>query len=132
MGSYIIVEHRNGDALHQPKIKNIKITMIYSLFIGRWQPFHEGHQKLIKTVLDEGKNVCVAIRDTEISESNPYSAEEREIMIKKIFPQVKTIIIPDIEEIVYGRKVGWGIRELHLDDNIESISGTTIRNQIKK
>ena len=30
--------------------------MIYSLMIGRYQPLHEGHRKLIKTVLAEGKN----------------------------------------------------------------------------
>lgn len=104
--------------------------MKYSLFIGRYQPFHKGHQKLIQTVLDEGKNVCVAIRDTEISESNPYSAHEREKMIAEAFPQVKIIIIPDIEEIVYGRKVGWGIRELHLDAETEAISGTAIRKNL--
>lgn len=101
--------------------------MKYSLFIGRWQPFHEGHQKLIQKVLDEGKNVCVALRDTEISETDPYSTKEREEMIKKVFPQVKVVVIPDIEEVVYGRKVGWGIRELHLDKETEDISATKIR-----
>ncbi len=39
-----------------------------SLFIGRYQPFHAGHMALIETVLREGKEVCIAIRDTEISE----------------------------------------------------------------
>lgn len=106
--------------------------MIYSLFIGRWQPFHDGHKKLIQTVLDEGKNVCVAIRDTDISESNPYTTEERRAMIEEAFPQVKIIVIPDIEEVVYGRKVGWGIRELHLDEKTEAISGTKIRESLKK
>ena len=35
----------------------------YSLFIGRWQPWHQGHRWLIDQRLKEGKNVCVAIRD---------------------------------------------------------------------
>lgn len=104
--------------------------MIYSLFIGRWQPFHAGHQKLIQTVLDEGKNVCVAVRDTEISEENPFTAATRREMILKVFPQVKVIVIPDIEEVVYGRKVGWGIRELKLDEATEAISGTDIRSKM--
>ena len=64
------------------KQKNMKK---YSLFIGRWQPLHQGHIKLIKTVLDEGKNVCVAIRDTEKSETDPYSVSERMEMIYKEF-----------------------------------------------
>ena len=101
--------------------------MKYSLFIGRWQPLHEGHKKLIRTVLDEGKNVCVAIRDTEVDKDNPFTTEEREQMILDAFPHVKVIIIPDIEEVVYGRKVGWGIREIRLDEDVEKISGTSIR-----
>ncbi len=106
--------------------------MIYSLFIGRWQPFHEGHRKLIQKVLDEGRNVCVAIRDTEISEENPFTAEEREKMILRAFPMVRVIVIPDIEEVVFGRKVGWGIREIKLDEDTESISATEIRREMKK
>lgn len=105
--------------------------MRYSLFIGRWQPFHDGHKKLIQLVLDEGKNVCVAIRDTELSDDNPYTIDERQKMITDTFPQVKVIVIPDIEEIVFGRKVGYGIRELHLDEATEAISGTNIRNATK-
>lgn len=105
--------------------------MKYSLFIGRWQPFHKGHQALIQKVLDEGKNVCVAIRDTEISDTDPFTAEQREKMIKDVFPNVKVIVIPDIEEVVYGRKVGWGIREIHLDEATEAISGTKIRESMK-
>lgn len=104
--------------------------MIYSLFIGRWQPFHDGHKKLIQSVLDEGKNVLIAIRDTEVSEKNPYSVRERHDMIDKAFPdvsRVKIIAIPDIEEVCYGRDVGWGIREIRLDPETEEISGTKIR-----
>jgi len=99
----------------------------YSLMIGRYQPFHEGHQKLVQKVLDEGKKVCIALRDTPIDENNPYSVEERTKMINEVFPDVIVIAIPDIEEIVYGRKVGWGIRELKLDKETEAISATEIR-----
>ena len=100
---------------------------MHSLVIGRFQPFHKGHISLIQTVLDEGKSVCIAIRDTEVSESNPYSVKEREDMISSVFPQVKVIVIPDIDEVVYGRNVGWGIREIRLDAGTETISGTKIR-----
>ena len=33
----------------------------YSLFIGRWQPLHDGHLWLINQRLKEGKNVCLTI-----------------------------------------------------------------------
>ena len=44
--------------------------MKYSLFIGRWQPWHEGHRWLIDQRLKKGFNVCIAIREVEKSDSN--------------------------------------------------------------
>lgn len=105
--------------------------MEYSLFVGRWQPFHKGHQALIQTILDEGRGAVVAIRDTKISKDNPYTVKERKKMIRKAFPDknlVKIISIPDIAEVVYGRKVGYNVREVRLDGRTEAISGTNIRN----
>jgi len=105
----------------------------YSLFIGRYQPFHDGHEKLIRTVLNEGKRVCVALRDTPITATDPFNIEERTDMIVSRFEkeiacgQLKIIAIPDIEEVCYGRKVGWGIREIKLDAETENISATKIR-----
>jgi adenylylsulfate kinase len=101
--------------------------MACSLFIGRWQPFHAGHCALIQSVLDEGREVCVAVRDTPMSEDNPYSAEARVAMIRAAFPGVAVIVIPDIDEVVHGRKVGWAVREIALSPDIEAISGTEIR-----
>ena len=71
----------------------------------------------------------MAIRDTPIDKDNPYTVRERKKMIKTAFPKIKIIVIPDIEEIVYGRKVGWGIREIKLDAETEAISATKIREQ---
>jgi len=108
----------------------------YSLFIGRWQPFHEGHKALIDKVLDEGKNVCIAIRDTEVDENNPYDVADRMLQILEAFRDLSSpdgerrliiVTIPDIEEICYGRDVGYGIRELSLGADIEAISGTKVR-----
>jgi cytidyltransferase-like protein len=42
----------------------------FALFIGRWQPFHDGHQWLVDQKLQQGENVCIAIRDMEPDESN--------------------------------------------------------------
>jgi len=108
----------------------------YSLLIGRYSPWHKGHRALAQALLNEGKNVCIAIRDTEESTNDPYTAEERFCMIHEDLKEqvrkgrVKIIIIPDIEEICYGRKVGWGIREIRLDEEIEAISATKIRGGI--
>jgi len=104
----------------------------FSLFIGRWQPLHDGHKTLFDKVRKEGKNILIGIRDTEITENDPFSVQERIEMINKQVPDAKIVVLPDIEEVVYGRKVGWGIRELKLDGNIEKISATKIREKMKK
>ena len=103
----------------------------HSLFVGRWQPFHKGHQKLIETVLKQGKPVVIAIRDTEISHKDPYLVTERWQMIQRAFKKyhdlVKIIVIPDIDEICYGREVGYTIRRIDLDEKTHLISGTATR-----
>lgn len=106
-----------------------------SLFIGRWQPFHDGHKKLIETVLIKGKPVVVAIRDTEVSHKNPYSTSERWAMIHRGLREygelVKIITVPDIDEVCYGRDVGYSVRQIELDKETEAISGTKTREASK-
>jgi cytidyltransferase-like protein len=105
---------------------------MYSLFIGRWQPFHKGHKALIDKVLEEGKKVVVAVRSTEVTEGNPYTVGERKKMIKEVYGRrVKVIEIPDVTEVCYGRKVGWSIRRVRLENQLEEISGTKIRDSKK-
>lgn len=49
--------------------------MKFSLYIGRWQPWHEGHQWLIDQQLNQGNRVLLAIRDVQPDEKNPWTAE---------------------------------------------------------
>lgn len=101
----------------------------YALFVGRWQPFHNGHKYIIDKALSESKNVCIAIRDTEISENNPYTAFQRAEMIKRVYgDKVKIITIPDIESINIGRNVGYKIIRMDAPKDIEEISGVNVRN----
>lgn len=107
-----------------------------AFFIGRYQTFHKGHSTLMQAVLDEGKDIIIALRDTEKGPRNPFSIEERINMIKEVFPEavlypnkgrVVIVAIPDMSEVVFGRGVGWSIRKIKLDDEIESISATKLR-----
>lgn len=102
-----------------------------SLFVGRWQPFHKGHKALIETVLKQGKPVVIAIRDTPVDVNNPYSTTERWSFIQEALRAygqlVKIVVIPDIDEICYGRDVGYGIRKIELDKEATTVSGTAIR-----
>ena len=101
-----------------------------SLFIGRFQPFHAGHKALIDSVLAEGKDVLIAIRQTPWSETNPFSVQERWVMIREAYPDLERVYIieiPDIAEVCYGREVGYAVREIRLAPDVEAISGTRIR-----
>jgi len=110
----------------------------FSLFIGRWQPLHEGHKKLFQQVLDEGNNVCIAIRDVKPDEKNPFSADEVFSNICKYYENnilrgnVRVIIIPDICSVEFGRGVGYDIIEYIPPTEIAEISATKIREEMRK
>lgn len=104
---------------------------IYSLFIGRWQPLHKGHLALFEKMRQEGRRILIGIRNTGVDEQNPYSVEERIKMIKKEVPDADVVILPDIEAVCYGRKVGYEIRKIKLDNKLEEISATKIRKQMQ-
>lgn len=109
----------------------------FSLFIGRWQPFHDGHQWLINQQLDKGNPVCIAIRDVEQDEKNIWTSEEIKLMLEDRFEveirggAIKVVIIPDIDSINIGRDVGYDIIEHIPSEKIAQISATKIREQIK-
>ena len=112
--------------------------MKYSMFIGRWQPWHDGHQWLIDQRLKEGKNICIAIRDIETNKNQPWTAEEIYNNLNKRFEEeiregtITITIIPDIESVNYGRGVGYEIIEHVPPNQVEQISATKIRAQMRK
>ena len=91
--------------------------MKYSLFIGRWQPWHDGHRWLIDQRLNEGKKVWLAIRDVPTDENNPYTPKQvldnltNELLDLVQEGKIMISIIPDIESVNYGRGVGYEIIE---------------------
>ena len=112
--------------------------MKYSMFIGRWQPWHNGHRWLIDQRLKEGKNVLICIREVDSDDKNPYNPLEVKENIEKELDdlvnsnRVKVIIIPDIESVNYGRGVGYDIIEHVPPNNISEISATEIRKKLFK
>ena len=110
----------------------------YSVYFGRWQPFHKGHYWLINERLKEGKNVWIAIRDVKPDEKNPWTAQEILMNLseelKELIEEGKIFIsiVPDIESINYGRGVGYDIIEHVPPKEIGDISATAIREQMRK
>ena len=105
----------------------------YALYIGRWQNWHKGHEWLIRQQLDQGKNVWVAIRDVEVDENNPKTAQEvfqeliKEPFFNENFDKLLLSIIPDIESVNYGRGVGYDVIYHEPPADVAVISGTAIR-----
>ena len=100
------------------------------LLPGRWQPLHVGHEWLIQRELDQGKRVVVGIRDTPVSDSDPFSTDARKRMIEYRYAgeEVEAWVMPDIEAISYGRKVGYELREADdIPPEVFAVSATGVR-----
>ena len=108
-----------------------------ALFIGRWQPLHPGHKWLFNQKLDQDIPILIAVRDTPIDDSNPFTTEDVLSNLEKEYSNevesgmVKIIPIPDIESINYGRGVGYEINEYVPPKDIGKISATEIRKKME-
>ena len=98
-------------------------------YLGRFQPFHNGHQYIIRTSLDDNIPVLVGVKDMLPDSKNPYSTEQVVQTIEEYYKgyDVEVIIVPNITSVRYGRKVGWNVEQIEVPDHIASISATRIR-----
>jgi cytidyltransferase-like protein len=110
----------------------------YAMFVGRWQPLHDGHKALFRRALDEGKKVWIAIRDVAPDEKNPWTAEEVLLNISNNYAslinsnKLYVSIIPDICSVEFGRGVGYDIIEHVPPAQVGEISATKIREKMKQ
>lgn len=109
------------------------------LFIGRFQPFHEGHRACIEKILEECEQCIILVRSVPVSENNPIAIEDviRRILngLGDLQKRVTISIIYDAgcDLTVYkGRKVGWQIKKLKMPKKIKKISATKIRKDLIK
>ena len=104
------------------------------LFVGRFQPFHDGHRKCIEKILESCDRCIVMMRETEPTEKNPFDLEKRKAMIRSAFPDETVVEIQDFTDpganlsVFIGREVGYEL--IQLDEKTESISATDIRKKL--
>jgi len=69
----------------------------YGVFIGRFQPFHKGHEAIINEIIERGYEPVVIIGSCQESgtEKNPYSYETRKTKISKVFPSIRILYSED-------------------------------------
>ena len=108
----------------------------YAIFVGRFQPYHQGHISLIMQKINEGIPALKMVRDIAPDAKNPFTTEQTVEMIEKYHAakdhDVQVLIIPDMESVNFGRGVGYEINEFTPPENIGWISATGIRNSIKE
>ena len=104
--------------------------------LGRWQPWHAGHQKLFEEVLKKTGQVNIMVRDVQGVEDNPFDFDtvKKNILesLKDYKNRIQITLVPNITNICYGRSVGYKIEEIVLEEKIQQISATKIRKQLRK
>lgn len=104
------------------------------LFIGRFQPFHEGHRRCVEKILAENDRCIILLRDTEETDKNPFAIEIRRALIRAEFPDIRRVLIATIDDpgadltVYIGRDVGYDL--IRLDPQTEAISATDLRAQL--
>ena len=117
-----------------------------ALIIGRWQPWHDGHQALFKRCIKKTGQVIIQVRDVEGSsggmgqDDNPFDWETvcKNIelgLLKDNFHKgidYEIMLVPNIVNITYGRGVGYVFEEEIFEKEITEISATKIRKKLRK
>ena len=114
--------------------------------LGRWQPWHKGHQELFKRCIQKTGQVIIQVRDVEGAsggegqDDNPFC---RDMVCKNIEENLlldnykrgedyEIMLVPNITNITYGRGVGYKFEEEVFEEEISSISATKIRASLRE
>ena len=114
--------------------------------LGRWQPWHQGHQELFKRCVAKTGQVIIQVRDVQGSsggngqEDNPFDWETvckniEEGLSRDGFKKgvdYEIMLVPNIVNISYGRGVGYVFEEEVFEDSITNISATKIRKKLRQ
>ena len=114
--------------------------------LGRWQPWHDGHQALFKRCIAKTGQVIIQVRDVQGSsggkgqDDNPFDWDQvckniEEGLIKDDFKRgfdYEIMMVPNIVNITYGRGVGYAFDEEVFDESTQSISATKIRKKLRE
>lgn len=114
--------------------------------LGRWQPWHDGHQELFKRCIAKTGQVIIQVRDVQGAsggdgqEDNPFNWESvckniENGLIKDGYKrglEYEIMLVPNITNITYGRGVGYVFEEEVFDKSITDISATKIRQKLRE
>ena len=113
--------------------------------LGRWQPWHDGHQALFKRCVAKTGQVIIQVRDVQGAsggdgqDDNPFDWEAvckniEDGLAKDNFhrgQEYEIMLVPNIVNITYGRGVGYKFEEEVFEESITDISATKIRKDMR-
>ena len=99
-----------------------------------------GHTEQFKRAIAKTGQVIILVRDNYISSNNPSDYVSRRYAISMALKKEGYVLnedyeielVPNIVNITYGRDVGYKIEQERFSKDIESVSGTSIRNEKKE
>ena len=114
--------------------------------LGRWQPWHDGHQALFKKCVAKTGQVIIQVRDVQGAsggdgqDDNPFNWDEvcksiEAELLKDGFKrgeEYEIMLVPNIVNISYGRGVGYSFEEEVFDSSITEVSATKIREKLRE
>tara|TARA_B100001750_G_C15072877_1_gene382016 strand:- start:124 stop:504 length:381 start_codon:yes stop_codon:yes gene_type:complete len=105
--------------------------------LGRFQPWHKGHQKLFEKIIKKTGQVYIMVKNVYKIGDNPFTFKKVKSNIdlslrKKYKNRYKVILAPNITNVCYGRAVGYKIEKITLSKKIYKISATKIRENLRK
>jgi adenylylsulfate kinase len=104
--------------------------------LGRWQPWHNGHQALFEEIIKKTGQVNILVRDVKGVGDNPFDFDTVKQNIEKALidfkNRIKISLVPNITNICYGRGVGYKIEEIVLAKEVQEISATKIRKKMRE
>lgn len=115
------------------KIKNWRKKT--SIYIGRFQPIHDGHFEIIKKAIKKNGQLAILVMDSyKINKKNPFTFNQVKKRIQKKLisyeGKYQVLKIPVVSEFIYGRTVGYKINKYKIKKNLEKISATKIRKEL--
>jgi len=113
--------------------------------LGRWQPWHDGHQALFKRCIAKTGQVIIQVRDVQGAsggdgqDDNPFDWEAvckniEDGLAKDDFhrgQEYEIMLVPNVVNITYGRGVGYKFEEEVFEEAITDISATKIRKDMR-
>ena len=92
----------------------------YLVFVGRFQPFHYGHAKVIEHALTQAENVIVLVGSCNAARSwyNPFTIDERMAVITSWYKEevnldTRRLIVQPLNDHIYS-DTGWLMEVQHL------------------